>query len=190
MAAPLVTCPKCRAILDETAFNQPGLVPCPGCQAGLQVAVFPALFRTAAPVTGAERAAENESTCFYHPQKKALLPCEGCGRFLCGLCDVELNGQHLCPACIESGQKKGRLKNLENRRVLQDSLALILATLPLLLFWITLITAPMALYVAIRHWNTPTSIIRRTKVRFVLAIVLASLQIVGWVVGLLLVFRR
>ena len=67
---------------------------------------------------------DGEASCFYHPAKKAVLPCESCGRFLCAVCDVEMNGQHLCPACLASGKKKGRLKQLENRRTLYDSLAL------------------------------------------------------------------
>lgn len=44
----------------------------------------------------------------------------------------------------------------------------------------------MALFVAIRYWNAPRSLVRRTRIRFVAAIVLAVLQIAGW--GLLFVF--
>lgn len=179
----LIQCPQCQAWLLEGVFNQPELSPCPACGVPLQVEVFPALFRRINPDQGGEIIMiEGESSCFYHPQKKAVLPCQGCGRFLCGLCDCELNGQHFCPACLETGKTKGKIKSLENQRTLYDGIALSLAIYPLLIFYFTLITAPAALVVAIRYWNAPRSIVHRTKIRYVAAIILASMQIAGWVV--------
>jgi hypothetical protein len=69
---------------------------------------------------------------------------------------------------------------LENRRVLYDTVALAVATGPMLLIWPTIITAPMSIFLAIRYWKTPLSIVKRTKVRFILAIVFAISQIAGW----------
>jgi len=186
MNSPLVSCTKCKATLLGNVFNLPDFAPCPSCQTPLQIEVFPALFRRFTPGSAGETIIEeSDASCFYHAQKKAVVPCEGCGRFLCALCDCELHGQHLCPACLEVGKKKGKIKSLENHRVLYDSTALALAAYPLLIFYFTIVTAPMALYLAIRHWNTPTSIIHRTKVRFVVAITLAILEIIGW--GVLIV---
>ena len=177
----LVQCPKCQAWLLEGVFNQPELSPCPACGVPLQVEVFPALFRRINPGQSGETImVEGESSCFYHPQKKAVLPCQGCGRFLCALCDCELNGQHFCPACLETGKTKGKIKSLENQRTLYDGIALSLAIYPLLIFYFTLVTAPVALFVAIRYWNAPRSIVHRTKIRYVAAIVLALMQIAGW----------
>ena len=176
-----IQCPACQAWLLEGVFNQPHLSPCPACGVPLQVEVFPALFRSGnVGQSGETIMIEGESSCFYHPQKKAVLPCQGCGRFLCALCDCELNGQHFCPACLETGRTKGKIKSLENRRTLYDSMALSLAIVPLLIFYFTLVTAPMALFVAVRYWNAPRSIVRRSRIRYIAAIVLASLQIVGW----------
>ncbi len=179
----LIQCPKCQAWLLEGVFNQPELSPCPACGVPLQVEVFPALFRRINPGQGGETIMiEGESSCFYHPQKKAVLPCQGCGRFLCGLCDCELNGQHFCPACLEIGKAKGKIKSLENQRTLYDGIALSLAVYPLLIFYLTPVTAPVALFVAFRYWNAPRSIVHRTKMRYVAAIILASMQIAGWAV--------
>ena len=72
---------------------------------------------------------EGESSCFYHPQKKAVVPCQGCGRFLCALCDCGLHGEHFCPACLEVGRQKGRITRLESQRTLYDAIALAVAVL-------------------------------------------------------------
>ena len=171
----------------EGVFNQPDLSPCPACGTPLQIEVFPALFRNqSVGQSGEAILVEGESSCFYHPQKKAVVPCQGCGRFLCALCDCELHGQHFCPACLETGKTRGKIKSLENQRTLYDNLALILVIVPLIPpltfigIYATIVTAPAALFVAIRYWNAPRSIVRQTRIRQVIAIVLASLQITGW----------
>jgi len=45
MQSSTISCPNCRVPVPEFFFNQGGLAPCPGCNASLQVEVFPALFR-------------------------------------------------------------------------------------------------------------------------------------------------
>ena len=59
---------------------------------------------------------------------------------------------------------------------------------PLLLITIyfTFITAPAALFIAIRYWNTPMGAVPRSRWRAVLAIIFAGAQIAGW--GLIIVF--
>lgn len=185
MDSSLIQCPKCHASLLAGMFNQPELEPCPSCRAPLQTEVFPAYFRRLSPgKTGEEILIEGESGCFYHPKKKAVQPCEMCGRFLCSLCDCELNGQHLCPSCLEAGKTKGKIRNLDNQRILYDRIALAFAIYPVAVFclyYFTFITAPVALYIAIRYWNAPRSIVQRTRIRHVCAILIALLQIGIWI---------
>ena len=69
---------------------------------------------------------------------------------------------------------------MENHRTLYDTIVLTLAIAPMLLVWATIITAPMAIFMAIRYWNAPTSIIPRTKVRSIVALIMGSLQTIGW----------
>lgn len=157
---------------------------CPRCQTAVWIEVFPALLReTATGRPGEALLIEDESSCFYHPGKKAVVPCDACGRFLCALCDVEFDGRRLCPACIEAGAKKGKLEGLQKEATYYDEIALAVAVIPLLLFWITIITAPAALYIAIRYWNAPMGAAPRSKWRFVLAMWLAGLQVLGWVIA-------
>lgn len=177
-------CPRCKTALPERLIETMREINCPNCRSMLSILTFPALYKPVSASSAGDRViAEGEATCFYHSAKKAVVPCDACGRFLCALCDIEFDGQHLCVACIESGQRKGRMENLENSRKLYDDLALILAALPVIIlcFWpASVITAPAAIFVVIRYWNTPSSIIPRTKIRFVLAFILAILQCAGW----------
>lgn len=182
-----IRCPECKTPVRESELNRLRPYRCSGCDNGLEVEVYPAYFRKVAPGQQAELVlVEGETACFYHPSKKAVIPCQACGRFLCGLCDCDLNGEHFCPLCLEAGKTKGKITGIENSRVRYDSIALILATLPLLIFYFTLITAPAALFVAIRHWNAPRSLIETSRARFVAAIVLASIQTVAWGIGIYL----
>jgi hypothetical protein len=152
----------------------------------LQVELFPAFFRRFAPGRDAELVlVEGESSCFYHPAKKAVVPCDACGRFLCALCDCELRGQHFCPNCLEVGKQKGHIQNLENQRLLYGQIAFALTVIPMAVIfgiYFTFITAPLALFVAIRYWKAPPSLVRRGRIYYVLAIILALLQLAGWVI--------
>jgi hypothetical protein len=179
--SPLIACPKCRAWLLDGVFNRPEMAPCPSCQTPLQIEAFPALFRKIVPGQSAQPVmVEGESSCFFHPQKKAVVPCAGCGRFLCAMCDCEFGNEHFCPACLDAGKSKGKIQGIDNARTRYDMIALALALYPVVLFYFTIITGPMALFIAIRHWNAPGSLVQRSRVRFILAIIIALLEIGGW----------
>jgi hypothetical protein len=177
----LLYCTGCQQELSPFVFKAEEFRPCPSCGTKVYGVIFPALTRQATPsLPGETLLVDSDASCFYHPQKKAEIACEYCGRFLCALCDVEMEGKHMCPPCIESGKQKGRIKTLENRRTLYDSIALSLAVIPMLIFYFTVITAPIAIYMSLKYWNAPTSILHSGKWRLVLALFIASLQIAGW----------
>jgi hypothetical protein len=180
MTAP--ACTECKAELPPALINLPGFQECPSCKSKIKVEVFPAFFRAPERGTAGEAlVVETHASCFYHPQKQAAVVCGACGRFICSLCDVEMEGQHLCPPCLELSHKGGKLKSLESRRILNDTVALHLALLSILLFYVSFITAPLALYWAIKHRKAPSSILRRTRVRWYFAVILSSLIILGWI---------
>jgi hypothetical protein len=181
MGAASLTCDRCRARLPVAALNTQDLVACPSCRTPLRYLVFPAYYRAHAPAqTGETILVDGESSCFYHPTKKAVVPCEGCGRFLCALCDMELDSRHLCPKCLEAAKDKRTMNTLETERYRYDSLALGLAIVGLIpCFWYFLVfIAPAALYLSIRHWNTPFSVVETSRWRFVVAAILALCEIV------------
>jgi B-box zinc finger len=179
----LVTCTGCGVSLTGERYNSGEEFPCGICGAKLGVEVFPALFRGAGTVKSGESVtAESEASCFYHPHKKAVVFCGACGRFICSLCETELAGRCLCPSCIDTGRKNEELETLVTQRTLYDSMALSLAVLPLLMFPLTLITAPITIYIAIRYWKMPGSILPRNRFRYVFAIIIALAQITGWLI--------
>ncbi len=181
----MIACSRCGAQMPASHVNTSKLERCPSCSVHIRVDAFPALLRKlpADATVGALRV-DHEAGCFYHPQKKVVAHCSACGRFLCALCDVELAGSHLCMACLAAAKKNRKIRNLENERVLYDSIALLLATVPLLFFYVTILTAPVALFIAVRHWKSPSSIIPRTRIRSIVAIFFATLQIAGWSYGI------
>src|SRR5437870_10548188 len=180
----VVTCTQCGFVLNEAMFNQPDWSHCPSCRSLLRVEVFPTLFNAPAPAQTAQSVVtEGEASCFYHPQKKAVVPCEACGRFLCALCDVELDGKHLCPACLESGKKKKTIHSLEDMRMLYNRQALVLAVLPLF------ITGLAAIYVAARYWKAPTSLVRPMRWAMPVALVLGTLQTLVFVIVIIAAVR-
>ena len=182
MSGSPISCPHCQGPLPENNFNTTGLAPCPGCAALIQVQVYPALFRSMkGGRVGETIQTEGEASCFYHSEKRAAATCEACGRFLCSLCDVELENKHLCPPCLESGSKKGKLANLENRRTLYDSAALSMALLPLLIWVLTPVTGPASVALAIYSLGKPSSVIPRTQVRAYLAMLFGGLETAGWI---------
>lgn len=193
---PTLLCDKCRTVLPGALLNTPEPVACPGCHSALRARVFPAFSRPPAAARAVESVASDEdASCFYHPRKKATVPCGRCGRFLCALCDLELDGRHLCPGCVEAGRKAADGRSLLREglplpeRILHDSVALLLAWMPLLLWPFTLFTAPVALFLVVRYWNEPArSPVPRWRWRLVVAGGLSLVQIVGWVYGLYRLF--
>jgi hypothetical protein len=168
--------------LPRQVINTRALAACPSCNDLLRVDAYPALVRSQPAARPGERLQlDQESACFYHPQKKAVVPCSACGRFLCALCDVQVNDQHLCPTCLEIGKTQGKIKNLENHRICYDTIALLVATVSLFLHTLAVFTAPLVIFLTVKYWNAPTSIIPRTKIRFIAAFAMAVVQLVIWI---------
>ena len=175
-----VACTGCGAKLPEDFANAQEFLPCPSCLELARVFAFPALHRPVSAAAALPAMAEGEASCFYHPHKRAVVACDSCGRFLCALCDVELGAAHRCPSCLEAGKRKGSADSLQTRGTLWDGLALLLAVVPMVFWPFTLFTAPAAIFVVIKYWRRPLSIVPRTRVRFVIALLLALAQLVGW----------
>lgn len=186
---PSVTCTRCGFLHDAGLIPAGGAFTCPHCSAKLEVQIFPALYRRPQAMdVSALAARQGEATCFYHPDKKAAVPCEACGRFLCSLCDIDLGGRHLCPSCVASSKKRGADTRLASDTVRYDKIAYALAVYPLVLIvtvYLTIITAPIALYIVVRYWKRPSSVVHTSRLYFTIALLASLLEIVGWVILIL-----
>lgn len=177
----MIRCTNCTAYLPEESFNSRSFNPCPICGSLIRVDVFPAAYKTLSEVKSRESLLmDDEASCFYHPNKEAVTTCSYCGRFLCSLCDIDFDDQHLCASCLESGKRKGKIDKLENNRFRYDNLALGIAIFPLFIWFVTILTAPAAVFLVIRYWKAPSGIIKRSRFRMILALFIAGLQIAGW----------
>jgi hypothetical protein len=181
----VASCPKCHGSLPGELCNTTELVRCTACEAAILIEVFPAAFQAQTAGAIAEPVVEEGvASCFYHQQKKAVTHCDACGRFLCALCDVDFGGQHLCPGCLQTGRKKGKIAGLDTSRTLWDSAALLLCLVPTVIFvlWpVFIVTAPLAMVLAVVSYYKPGSLVPRRRWRPVVVIVLSLLQLLFWV---------
>jgi hypothetical protein len=177
MAVDSIACAACSWPVPREFWNREEGVRCGRCGRIVRISVFPAIDRQIAGSAPEALRSETEASCFYHPHSRAATVCEECGRFLCALCDLEIEGRHMCPRCFESGVGAHKIQTAEPRRVMYDSMALALATFPFLLLWPALIGAPWSLFIVVRRWSAPSSVVPRTKIRFIIAALFAVAEL-------------
>jgi hypothetical protein len=155
---------------------------CPECDTPVTLYAFPTLLHgVPAGATAQAIVEEEETTCFNHPNKRAEVTCETCGRFLCNTCDVEVQGAHHCPKCLASAYKTEDRYRTNYPRY--DRLAAILAIFPVLIFpllLISLITAPIALVLVFRFWRYDVKPVKYERSTAIVAFLLAALQVAIW----------
>src|SRR5690242_13690097 len=122
MTGRAVACTSCSAPIPASLLDGIFHI-CPRCQVWFRVNLFPAFASGPSIVSAESPLIEGESSCYYHPQKKAILACENCGRFLCALCDIEIGGVHRCSRCLEAGKRKQELHALELQHIRYDRIA-------------------------------------------------------------------
>lgn len=164
-----VQCPQCGMglMLGPEAQGAQTFVSasCPRCRAGLLTQIFPVIHRQERTGTPGQAALEGESTCFFHPAKRAAGVCDRCGRYLCSLCDLPVGSRHVCPKCLASGiEKEGAMPELLSKRLSWGRLSLFFGLLPALFspvaFVVFFVTGPAAVFCAIYGWRKPGSLVR------------------------------
>jgi hypothetical protein len=175
-----VPCARCSMPLPRWGLDTAVASACPTCGSDNIVRAFPAMFAERAAVAP-EVALTGEAACFDHPGKRAVAVCGQCGRFVCQLCSVEMGGVVWCPSCVAAGAGQARVANADGSRTLYDSIALTLPLASLAMWPITIAAAPAALVISISKWKQPLSLVRRSRWRFVMAILISLAEIVGWV---------
>jgi len=159
-----------------------GDVHCTMCGSGNLVRVFPVVLASPHTLPSADAASEGEAACFDHPGRRALAACQQCGRYVCRLCSVEFGDSVWCPSCVAAGAGEARRAHPDTFRNLFDSTALILPLASLLVYPFTVIAAPASIVLSVMKWSQPLSLVRRSRWRFVAAILISLGEIAGWTV--------
>ncbi|MFO7870920.1 MAG: hypothetical protein R6V03_05755 [Kiritimatiellia bacterium] len=179
-----VACANCGSPLPWQACNSPGPVPCAVCGAPTHARLYPAiLHRLETGSRGEPVTVPTDAVCFYHEGKKASAVCDACGRFLCGLCAVDMDDGVYCSQCISSRQRSSKPGKLRARSFMYDNVALLLCAAPLAMGWLGLLVAPVVLVYVVRYWRTVDTPLPRTQIRFVVAVLIALAEI-ALIIGL------
>jgi hypothetical protein len=184
--ATTLRCPACALALNPASFSGGAAVDCPACRSQLCAAFFPAFDQPPLTISTAsgERALEGEAACFFHPEKRAALACDACGRFLCELCDLPLGARHVCPTCLASGAAP----ELVTHRTCWSQTALIVGFLPLLIGWIVwpfvIVSGLVAIFLALWAWNKPGSLVNGPRRWAAVAGLIGGLLQIGLIVGI------
>ncbi|WFB36772.1 hypothetical protein P3T73_03225 [Kiritimatiellota bacterium B12222] len=186
-----VTCPFCRKRALELPEEE-GTLSCICSNRSIHYRRFPAYSRESKVMDAPRIEVEAGATCLHHSDRKAESICDECGMFMCSLCQTEHGGRPLCLNCFSTIH----LKELPAEKLgtgaqsyRYDNIALGLALIPLVIMWpITCITAPVAIFMVIRHWKGhPYSVIPHSRARAIFAVLVALCEIIGWItLGLLL----
>ena len=178
-----INCPKCRNAITVTESGGRMEENCPVCHANHKLFVFPRLFREPADNldSSPELSMPGDATCHFYPELKAELVCDECGCFMSKKASIDWGEKNLCMPCLHSLREQKQDLDFQATTKVYDNRALALVT------WMapfTLFTAPLALFILIRHRKASLGFIPRSKYRWWVAMILAILWIIAWITAL------
>jgi hypothetical protein len=183
--ATTLSCARCSETLPVSQAGSQQTFQCPTCHAEVEAFIFPAFQDDPATRPQIEVAQESEAVCFFHPRHRALRPCDQCGRFLCRLCAIHVGERKLCAECLAQLRKQKSETGLIHHAALFDNAALFLVIAPtvtIALAFLTIISAPAALFLSIYYWPRQWTLLRRSRLRFGVAGLLSVLVLAGWAI--------
>jgi len=206
----LVRCTACGYELAPAAFMGGPSSKCPSCRRIITALLLPAVYK----VQGAQPPplfetppAPGEAVCFYNPNRRATKVCDHCGVFVSDAWAAKWGTETVCLKCLEKLRTKEKDIRFEAKRNLWDNIALACSIGPFVLagallmtlvgypfailsLLLTFITAPAAIFIALRFWKAPRSLVPRGRMRLYFALVLSVLQVAGWVTLLVAVYLQ
>jgi hypothetical protein len=178
-----LSCPRCSETLPVSRAESRRTFECPACHAEVEAFIFPAFQDDPATRLQIEVAQGSEAVCFFHPRYRALTPCDHCGRFLCRLCAIDVGKRKLCAECLAQLRSQKSETGLVQHAALFDNTALFLVIAPtvtIALAFLTIISAPAALFLSIYYWPRQWTLLHRSPLRFGVAGMLSVLVLAGW----------
>jgi hypothetical protein len=181
-------CPLCDRLLGPEFWNSGNFQACPACLAQVVTTTFPAITipSGASSIVACE---PGDSSCFFHANNRAETICDGCGRFLCGLCSITFGKRKLCPDCVYRNRRQKSDPLLIDQAVLFDNIAiavLVLSVLTLAYLLLGLVVGVLAVCLALVGWRYQQTLVHRSRFRFGLAVILGLIGAGLWIFLLLL----
>lgn len=177
-------CFSCNQTIPAPVDGSMLTLQCANCGQSNGVAAFPASVKAPAlppPLVPETPPAEGEAVCFYSPNRRATTACDHCGVLISAPWAAAWGSDTVCLKCLEHLREERKDERFISGRTLWDNIALALALTPftIVLWWAVFVTAPAALILAIRHWNSSRGLVPRGRGRLILAIVISLIQIGG-----------
>jgi len=175
MVTATVFCPICCVPIDAESTSEL----CRGCGTELEIAVSPVPRSKGDAIAGAI-AGEGDARCRYLPELKAETVCDSCGALLSEKAGAHWGTKVYCLPCVHRLRDSDEIEEgggLLGKLLIYDNLALLLVTL---LAPLSLLTAPVALYLLIRYRKAPRGIVPRSAGRWWLALVVAVISLSLW----------
>jgi hypothetical protein len=199
-----VRCASCQTPLTDKIFHGDTATECGFCGRTIRAFLLPKLYQSASaapPSLPVEAPAEGESTCFYSPNRKATKVCGHCGVFVSDAWAAQWGSETVCLKCLEQLRSKNVDQRFEASRKLWDNIALGMIVVPFvvaflllctligypfafMVLMLTLFTAPAAIFIALRYWNAPRSLVPRGRMRLVLALLFGVFLLCAWTAGI------
>ena len=116
----MISCAKCEIPLPVDDNGIPDF--CPNCRRECAGHTFPAALTATGEVSRPAETANvlGEAACFYHDSKRAVVACDGCGRYLCADCRADWLGKTLCLGCIHTQREVKGAGEFQSRVTLKD----------------------------------------------------------------------
>jgi len=170
----------CGMPLPKWELTQGDTATCPACNSTNTARMYPAAFADKS-VAQTEKALEGEASCFDHPAKRAVAACGHCGRFVCQLCAIEYGTATWCPSCVANPKGKVPQARSDTSRSLYDTWALTIPFALLVIWPLTVFSAPAVIALAVMKRKAPISLVRRNRWRLWVGLGVAITQGALWV---------
>lgn len=178
-----VICKKCKALLPLDAEKSGALSACPSCAEPYRIDVFPRVQHREQSKDPVPIDSEDQARCFFHEKFQAAIPCDGCGRFLCQLCDINFQGGHRCISCIEQ-MKKEKSSLLVNSETRWGNLAKMSLVMSLPFWFLSFVTIPVGMFLFFKLARGKDRVLkvqlRETLVFIGLTLVFGSIALLIW----------
>ncbi len=175
----LFECVKCKKEyqISDMGDNSIDTIICHGCGKKNKVVIYDTILKE---LNQGEKICtvteDDDANCYKHQKNLAVKSCEHCGAYICSLCDIEVNGKHICPDCFNNQQNS---PSNGKSNFMHAQLAFILSIVQVFIWYLIPIFSIGIIIYSIIFWRkdkNPYS--NSSKIFFVLAILISLIALI------------